>query len=1527
MSAQSDSESLFAGNGEMCQLMRVYDWSQTPLGAVESWPQSLKTSVRIILTSRQPMFIWWGDELINLYNDAYKSIVGGKHPEALGQPASHVWREIWEQIAPRAASAMRNNEGTYDESLLLIMERNGYPEETYYTFSYSPVPNDQGGTGGIFCANTDNTQSIIGERQLALLRSLAASTANARTFNTACTQSIQSLESNPYDIPFALIYLVDADTRRLILAGTTSNITEHPIALETVTLDENSIWSFAEVIESQQINLISNLEAHYNNLPHGAWNQEPSQAVVVPILPSGKTGKAGILIAALNPFRLLDSNYKRFFELVSNTIAASIASAQAYEDERKRAEALAEIDRAKTVFFSNVSHEFRTPLTLMLSPVEDALTDTDVPLPPRQQERIEVVQRNSLRLLKLVNNLLDFSRIEAERIQLVYEPTDLAIFTADLASMFRSTVERVGMRLIIDCPELTEPVYVDREMWEKIVLNLLSNAFKFTFEGEIAVVLRQLNDRVELEVRDTGTGIPKSELAHIFERFHRVSGAKGRSFEGSGIGLSLVNELVLLHGGTINVTSVVDQGTSFIVSIPLGCTHLAPERIGTERSLSSTATKATAYIEEASSWIPQRVESAEYKVLSNELNIENNTTLPNSTLNTQHSSKILLVDDNTDMREYVKRLLQEHGYIVEAVEDGIAALEKVEQQKPDLVLTDIMMPKLDGLGLLQQLRANSTTREIPIILLSARAGEESRIEGLSTGADDYLIKPFSARELIARVEASLKLTRLRQESARREEVILERVTDAFFACDNDLRFTYVNAAAAQMMRKTCEEIIGKTLWEVFPDVIGTPFEQAYLSAMQEQSVVEFEEYYATYNIWVEGRLFPSPTGLSSYYRDVTERKQVEEALRQSEAQFRQLADAMPQIAWTATKDGAPIYVNQRWIDYTGLTLEQTLDQGFIAQVIHPDDFEPTYEVWNTSLATGSLYQTEFRLNNIVSLEKQYRWFLCRAIPIHDTTGQITQWYGTLTDITELKLAEKTLRESEERFRNMADNAPFMVWVTDSTGYCTYLSQSWYDFSGHTEATGLGFGWLDATHPEDREYTEEIFKAANARYEAFQIEYRLRRHDGQYFWVMDAASPWFGVNGEYQGYIGSVIDISERKQAEAERARLLQLEQTARLEAEKANRIKDEFLAILSHELRTPLNPILGWSKLLQSGKLNEAKTKEAVKIIERNAKLQSELIEDLLDVSRILQGKLNLNIYPINLAATIEAAIETVQLAAEAKSIQLEAKFESNVEKVLGDAARLQQVVWNLLSNGVKFTPVGGRLEVELSFARDESNFAQITVSDTGKGISPEFLPHVFDYFRQADSTTTRMFGGLGLGLAIVRHLVELHGGTVRADSPGEGMGATFTIKLPLVKTESTEEVVSKTSESSLNLNGIKILVVDDETDSRELVKFIVEQAGAEVIAADGAKQALATLTQWLPNILISDIGMPEMNGYMLLQQVRKLAPQQGGQIPAIALTAYAGDYNKQQAIAAGFQGHIAKPIEPINLLKAIKDLILTPYS
>ncbi|QLE51637.1 response regulator [Nostoc sp. C057] len=1401
-SASNADVNFLIGGGEMGARMREWDWSKSSLGPTQQWPQSLKTAVRIMLTCRQPMFVWWGEELINLYNDPYKAIIGGKHPEALGQPASCVWREIWDQVGPRAESAMLKNEGTYDEALLLIMERNGYPEETYYTFSYSPVPNDQGDTGGIICANTDDTQRIIGERQLALLRELAARTADARTFDQACTLSANCLESNPYDLPFAMIYLVDPDQQQVFLAGTCRIGQNHVAAPEIVDLDSDCVWPFAEVIETHQAKLISDLEVSFSSLPCGVWERSPHQAIAVPIAASGKTGKAGILIAGLNPFRLFDDNYRRFIDLVAAQIAASIANAQAYEEERKRAEALAEIDRAKTVFFSNVSHEFRTPLTLMLGPLEETLANCASLLPAHEREQLEMVQRNGLRLLKLVNSLLDFSRIEAGRVQASYEPTELATFTAELASVFRSAVERAGMELLVNCPSLPAPVYVDREMWEKIVLNLLSNAFKFTMTGKIAVSLQWGNDHIEFAVKDTGIGIPAEEIPHLFKRFHRVKGAQGRTFEGSGIGLSLVQELVQMHGGIVKVTSVLGAGSCFTVSIPTGYAHLLPARISAPRTLASTALGTTPYLEEALRWLPE--EGNREQGIGN----REESYLSPVTYNLSPSSpRILLADDNADMRDYVKRLLSQQ-YEVESVADGLAALDSARGRVPDLVLTDVMMPGLDGFGLLQELRANPQTKKVPIILLSARAGEEARVEGLEAGADDYLIKPFSARELLARVEAALKMARLREEAMQREqglrieaevakahlETVLAGIQDQFFVLDREWNYTFVNDRVAEVVGIQKEELLDRMIWEVFPDMAKSEFYTQVHWAMAEQTVVQFEYFYPPWQRWFEKRVYPFGDGVSIFVTDISDRKQ----------------------------------------------------------------------------------------------------------------------------------AEKALRESEEQFRNMADNAPFMVWVTDTNNYCTYLSKSWYDFTGQREETSLGFGWLNAVHREDYNEARNIFLEASKRCEAFRMEYRLQRKDGEYRWTIDAANPWFGVDGQFKGYIGSVIDITERKTAEAERDRLLELEQAARTEAETANRIKDEFLAVLSHELRSPLNPILGWARLLQTREFQPAEIKKAIATIERNAKLQAQLIEDLLDVSRILQGKLNLKMFPVNLVLVIEAGLETVRLAAEAKDIQIQTMLDASLGQVLGDSDRLQQVIWNLLSNAVKFTPEEGKINIQLE--RIDSQ-AQITVSDTGKGISPEFLPHVFEYFRQADGTTTRRFGGLGLGLAIVRHLIELHGGRIWAESLGEGQGAIFRVRLPLIKKELTSKQqinIDPLNASSTTeiLTGIQILVVDDDDDTREFHTFVLEQAGANVIAVASAKEALQALAESEPDILLSDIGMPETDGYMLMRQIRALQLKQAKQIPAIALTAYAGEINQQQAIASGFQRHLSKPVEPDELVKAIATLI-----
>ncbi|MBE9001789.1 response regulator [Nostoc sp. LEGE 12447] len=437
------------------------------------------------------------------------------------------------------------------------------------------------------------------------------------------------------------------------------------------------------------------------------------------------------------------------------------------------------------------------------------------------------------------------------------------------------------------------------------------------------------------------------------------------------------------------------------------------------------------------------------------------------------------------------------------------------------------------------------------------------------------------------------------------------------------------------------------------------------------------------------------------------------------------------------------------------------------------------------------------------------------------------------------------------------------------------------------------------------------------------------------WFAKTIDPVFDGYGTLTGAVFILSDITERKRASAmlqeQNDRLNQLmislqQQTE--QAQQANRIKDEFLAVLSHELRSPLNPILGWAKILQTSHQDAAKTQYALETIERNAKLQAQLIEDLLDVSRILQGKLSLHTVPVGLTLTIKAALETVRLAAEAKSIQIETVFEPNVGQVLGDSGRLQQVVWNLLSNAIKFTSQGGRVEVRLERIENEldthpSEYTQITVSDTGMGISPDFLPYVFDYFRQADGTTTRRFGGLGLGLAIVRHLVELHGGTVQAASPGVGQGARFIVKFPpIAAAKLNQDDTAFHNRSDFNLNGLQALLVDDDRDSREFIAFLLEQYGVQVTEAESAHDALSTLGQAKFDLLISDIGMPDMDGYTLIRQIRKQPSDQGGEIPAIALTAYAGEIDQQLALAAGFQQHISKPIELEVLMQAILTIV-----
>ena len=800
----------------MGALIRGHDWAATPLGPPEHWPQSLKTAVRIMLTSRQPIWIGWGRELIYLYNDPYQSIIGGKHPWALGRPTSEVWREIWPEIGPMLAQAMGGVEGTYTEEALLIMERNGYPEETYYTFSYSPIPDDEGEPGGVICANTDDTQRVIGERQLALLRRLAADTTDARSWRQVCERSVEALSANPRDATFALLYLAEAEAEAdaLTLVAASGLEPGQPGAPKTLPLSAAAPWPVAAVLADHLTRLADLAPIMGGEAPRGAWERPSVQAAVLAIAPSGDTGRAGVLVVGLNPFRLFDQDYRGFLSLVAGQIAAAVANADAYEEERRRVEALAELDRAKTAFFSNVSHEFRTPLTLMLGPLEEVLAG-HVPA-AEVQAQVALAHRNGVRLLRLVNSLLDFSRIEAGRVRAAYEPVDLSRFSAEIASSFRSAVEKAGLTLELDCPPLPSPVYVDREMWEKVVLNLLSNAFKFTLDGGIGLSVAASEDgrSAVVKVRDTGIGIAAEEIPRLFERFHRVEGAQGRSFEGTGIGLALVHELVSLQGGEITAQSAPGEGTVFTIVLPFGRRHLPADQVR-EGAAGGPAngSRAQEYLQEALRWLPEslRPEDEAFGALDAPAPTPAGEAQPGS------GKRVLLADDNADMRAYVARLLESHGYAVDEVADGEAALASARADAPDLVLTDVMMPRLDGFGLLRALRSEPALAETPVIMLSARAGEEAKVEGLEAGADDYLVKPFAARELLARVNANIQLAEVRREAARVERA-------ARTAVEEQARILRIfNRAAASLAGKLDLEQLVQAVVDAGVEVTGAQF--------------------------------------------------------------------------------------------------------------------------------------------------------------------------------------------------------------------------------------------------------------------------------------------------------------------------------------------------------------------------------------------------------------------------------------------------------------------------------------------------------------------------------------------------------------------------------------------------------------------------------------------------------------------------------------------------------------------------------
>ena len=1157
-----DSEEVSAwlqGGGEMGKLIRATDWTQTPLGPSTSWSPALRMIVRFLLANRFPQLLWWGPEFCSVYNDAYIPILGTKHPWALGRPVSEVWNEIWDVLKPLIETPFSGGPATWMEDIPLEINRRGFLEETHFTIAYSPVPDESvpGGIGGVLATVHEITEKVVGERRVCALRDLGARSVEPKSVEEACVIIREALSPHSRDIPFLLLYVLDEKRQNASLVcriGADQHDQACPASVDLIPRN-GEVWPLSEALATEDMQTVEGLKGRFDRVPEGPWSDAPDRAAVLPIRSNIQHQLAGFMVAGLSSRLEFDKGYRDFLELMSTQIATTIANARAYEEERKRSEALAEIDRAKTLFFSNVSHEFRTPLTLMLGPLEDTLA-SGKGLSEEHRNNLQVAHRNSLRLLKLVNTLLDFSRIEAGRIQACYEPTDVASLTAELASLFRSAVERAGLRFLVHCDLSTDLVYVDREMWEKIVFNLLSNAFKFTFKGEIEVALTKAGNAAELRVRDTGTGIPVEDLSHLFERFYRVEGARGRTWEGSGIGLALVQELAKLHGGSVQVESELGRGSVFTVTIPLGKDHLPAERIGAARTLASTGVSAGAYVEEALHW------SASMPDISDDIEIASffsTRAAPSSAeTNSQQLGHILLADDNADMRQYLETLLNER-YRVIPCEDGQVALERARQTRPDLVLADVMMPRMDGFSLLRALREDKELHDVPVVLLSARAGEESRIEGLHAGADDYLVKPFSARELMARVGTHLAMAKARRESAELErtlraeaeherrrlhELFMQAPAAIGFLSGPEHRFTFVNHEYIKATgRQKVEDFVGRTVGEAFPELadqgvlelLDGVYQTGVPYAATARKVVlnrgpngRPEETYFDFVYHPMHDSLDRVAGILIHSVDVTQQVRVRQELEKREQQFREMIDALPAAIYTTDAEGRLTHFNPAAIDFSGREPELGTDQWCISwKLYHPDGRPMPHDECPMAVALKGGQVIKGTEAIAERPDGSRRWFIPFPTPLWDHQGKIVGGINMLLDITERKDAER----ATSLLAAIVDSSDDAIISKNLDGTITSWNKGAERLFGYTVPEAVG-QHITLIVPWERRAEEEDILRRLARGERVDhFETVRRRKDGGTFDVSLTISPLHESSGRVVGASNIARDISERKRIE------------------------------------------------------------------------------------------------------------------------------------------------------------------------------------------------------------------------------------------------------------------------------------------------------------------------------------------------------------------------------------------------------------
>nr|WP_249730147.1 ATP-binding protein [Chelatococcus sp. YT9] len=1409
--------------------MRARDWSSTPFGPIDTWPQSLRSAVSICLGTNFPIAIYWGAELALLYNDAWSSIPGEKHPSALGRPGREVWPEIWDTIGPLYETVQSTGEGVWQQDQLLPMHRHGYTEECYFNFTFSPIRGEDGRVEGIFNAVVETTFRVIGERRERTLRELAERIATARSEDDVFAVAAEMFAAKPADVPFCLLYRYDADSGEVRLTGASGLEPGSPASPQHVDIDaEDAPWPFANVARGDQAELVEHLSTRFGSgMPGGPWAEPTDKALVVALSVGAQPQSlAGFLVAGVSARRKLDQDYRAFIERAALHVATALGNARAYEEERRRSEALAEIDRAKTTFFSNISHEFRTPLALMLGPLEEAIARDDVPASAKEQ--LEVVHRNGGRLLRLVNSLLDFSRIEAGRVTARYQPTDLGQFSAEIASSFRSAIEKAGLALELRCPTLPQSVFVDRDMWEKVLLNLLSNAFKFTLEGRIAVEVALAADgrAAVIEVRDTGTGIPSHELPRLFERFHRVEGARGRSFEGSGIGLALVQELVRLHGGTIRASSELDRGTVFTITLPLGSDHLPADRVDNRSADTPVATRALEYVEEALRWLPDPdLERA------GRVDLSEGSTSGTSASGT--GKRIVLADDNADMRGYVKRLLASEGYTVQAVEDGEAALAAVRQTRPDLILSDVMMPKLDGFGLVSALRGDPALADIPIVLLSARAGEEAQLEGLGAGADDYLVKPFAARELVARVNGNIHMAELR--------------------------------------------------------------------------------------------------------RDLTQ------ALRESEARFRNMADHAPVMMWVTDDQANCTYLNSRWYEFTGQQEQEALGQGWL-NAVHPDDRVWSGERFLAANARQEGFRLEYRLRRS---DGHYRWAIDAASPRFAEDGRFLGYIGSVIEIEERKETELALREQTEALKALNRAAAAISGNLDLEQIVQIVTDAC------VEVSGAEFGAFFYNVVNDAGESYMLYTLSGAPRSAFE-KFPMPRNTAVFAPTFEGTGivrsddilkdPRYGHSAPYHGmpkghlpvrsYLavpvssrtGEVIGglffghskpgvftalaeerlvglaaqaavamdnarlFQERVRAE-EQLQSLNASLEARVATEVAERAKAEdalrqaqkmeavgqLTGGIAHDFNNLLTVIIGGLDTIRRSKPEDgARVRRAADMALQGAQRAAGLTGRLLAFSRrqpLAPRAIDLNNLVRNMTELLHRTL--------GEQVELEGVLAPRLWTIEADQNQLESAIINLAVNARDAMPGGGKLTIETAntFLDDRyvetdaevipGQYVALCVSDTGEGMPKDVLERVFEPFY----TTKEVGRGTGLGLSMVYGFVKQSGGHVTIYSE-VGQGTSVKMYFPRhhgtgEADEAADYVVPQSSD------GEVILVVEDNQDVRAYSVSILSEMGYNVLEAEDADAALAIVsTDQRIDLLFTDVVLPGRSGKVLADEALKLRPE-----------------------------------------------------